>query len=271
MSNGHEGPIDIANLGTVGFPRRTQVADNAFRAAQLHAEIPTARMVHIHGHGDMLQSGDVCLVHHIAGDLIRARQALIALGDLVQYPEPWRVEPCLWLDQIPCFGFLNQGVGINFTITPIMAEFLADLGLLPASIGFVNRDCRLDHQVLRIAPRQLRPSAQSKGHRARTERASRRRPTMKRRALVGANVSGMDGIARATAVRDNQLGRAGFGVSGVLAFAINCAYCDTVDAVGVPIEVAVVIRCRTVASGENENRTFPIPAILYTVHDGAFD
>lgn len=85
------------------------------------------------------------------------------------------------------------------------------------------------------------------------------------------HVGGVDGVVRSTAVGNNQLCRARFRIGRMFPGAVNRSHRDTVDTVGISIEIAVIVRRGAVARSKDKNRPPAIAAILHAVHDGALD
>lgn len=78
-------------------------------------------------------------------------------------------------------------------------------------------------------------------------------------------------VSAATAVGDYHLRRTGLRIERVTTGAIDSAHGNTVDAVGVPIEVAVIITGSTVSRCEDEHGTLPSTSILNALHNRLLD
>src|SRR5947209_359531 len=59
MDHRHKRPIHVTCLSCVVSSGCAKVADQAFGASQLHTEVASTRMVHIHRHRDVLKSFEI--------------------------------------------------------------------------------------------------------------------------------------------------------------------------------------------------------------------
>jgi hypothetical protein len=72
-------------------------------------------------------------------------------------------------------------------------------------------------------------------------------------------------------VSDDHVSRTRFRIIRMEALVVDCGYGNRVDAVRVPVEVALITICRSISTGKNENGSLPTSPIVDAIHNSFLD
>ena len=90
MRDAHEFPVDVSSVRIILAAMRGNMRDHACGTPELDTQVATTHVLDVHDDGDMFDTFEVALLHHVLRHSVFAGEALIALRDCVSDMLPRR-------------------------------------------------------------------------------------------------------------------------------------------------------------------------------------